>query len=91
MQQDLKPENGAQQISWVRSSLGALHLQLQGQNDVGHKTNRRENGKAHAERTVKQSHERSFGSFPVAHNLAFHFLTKTDLVHRHLTSNPILG
>ena len=59
----------------MRRSLGALHLKLQSQHDVGHETNRRENGKAHTERTVKQSHERSFGSFQATHNLACHFLT----------------
>jgi len=75
----------------MRRPLGALHFQLQSQHDVGHETNRRENGKAHAERTVKQSHARSFGSFPATHNLACHFLTKTDLAHQHLTPNSILS
>lgn len=59
----------------MRGSLGALHFQLQSQDDVGHETNRRKNGKAYAERTVKQSHSRSFGPFPATHNLACHFLT----------------
>ena len=74
----------------MRRSLGALHLKLQSQHDVGHETNRRENGKAHAERTVKQSHERS-RIIPSHSQPCLPFLDVDGSRAQHLTPDDILG